>query len=139
MVAVVAIDEPQIAPNPAHAATVDIAVVHRLDRGLRRLIVGHLDEAEALASARLTIHHHLRRTHRAVLCEQAFERRVGDLVIQVADVQFLRHALLRFSRYRPGSPMKVSGRKAIGQRGGLPSRDDENSRHRAESVEMRAP
>ena len=46
-------------------AAVDIAVVHRRNRGLGGLIVSHLDEAEALAPAGLTIHHHLRRARAA--------------------------------------------------------------------------
>ena len=56
-----------------------------------RVVIRHFHETKALAAAGIAVLDDLRAAHRAELREQFFERRVGDVVTQVSDVQLLSH------------------------------------------------
>src|SRR5689334_23487100 len=71
------------------AAAADHLAVEGGDGGLGLLVAAHLDEAEPLRPARVTVHDDLRRLHRAVRREHLLQRAVGHVVGQVADVQLL--------------------------------------------------
>jgi len=65
--------------------------VHALDRGLRLGIRTHLDEAEALRAARVTVHHHLGGRDGPKLGESLLEFIVTHTVGQIAYVQLVAH------------------------------------------------
>src|SRR5262249_2760907 len=68
-------------------AALELGAVHRLDGGLRA--VGHLDEPEPAAAARLPVADHLGLGDRPVLAEQLVEVGRRGRERQVSDVQIL--------------------------------------------------
>ena len=63
------------------------------DRGLSLGIAAHLDKAETLGAAAVTIHDDLRAGDRAVRPEQLFESCTVNIVAQITDIQFFTHDL----------------------------------------------
>jgi hypothetical protein len=72
-------------------ATVVLRLVQVLGRFASAIFIFHLDEAKALAAARVAVHDDLRTADNAVLAEEFFENLVGDTVAQVTNVQLLSH------------------------------------------------
>ncbi len=70
-------------------ATTVFVIVQAINCGLRFVLGVHLDEAEAFASAGVAILDHLGALNRAEMSEEGFERRIVNLVAQVADVELL--------------------------------------------------
>src|SRR5262249_2648282 len=68
-----------------------LLTVQPSDRILGLLVVGHLDKAESLRSTCVAVHDYLCGLDGSVRCEQLFERGLGHVVSQVADIQFLTH------------------------------------------------
>src|SRR5436305_168319 len=68
-----------------------LLIVEPLDRRLSLGLGIHLDKAESLAAARITVLNHLGALHRSVLSEPAFQVGRGYRVGQVANIQFLSH------------------------------------------------
>src|SRR5205085_8796306 len=68
-----------------------LAAVQTLDGCSRFRLTSHLDEAEALAPARVAIGDDLRALHIAECTKQFFEARTIDTEAQVTDVQLLTH------------------------------------------------
>ena len=61
------------------------------DGRLGLVVVGHLDEAEALAAAGVPVVDDLGGNDLPVLTKQLFQLRAIDLVAQVPDIQLFRH------------------------------------------------
>lgn len=68
-----------------------LLAVHAVDGGLRFSVRAHLDETKTLGSTGFTVHHDLRRRHRAELSECLLEIVVSYAVRQVTDVEFVAH------------------------------------------------
>jgi len=85
------------------STSIVIAAIQCLDRYMRLVVVGHLNEAESSTAAGVTVDQDLRRAHGTELCEQLLELLGSDGVPEVPDVKPLRHrnrplkALLRLS------------------------------------------
>lgn len=69
--------------------TTVFVIVQAFNCGLRFVFGVHLDEAEAFASTRVAILDHLGALDRAEMSEEGFERRIVNLVAQIADVELL--------------------------------------------------
>src|SRR5262245_4994897 len=100
-VATPAISAPATAPVFARPGLIDrertpsgVLAIQCRDGGLGFLVRLHLDETEALGSARIPIHDDLSRLHRAVGFEHLFEVPRGHGVAQIADVQLSSHCRL---------------------------------------------
>src|SRR5262249_1691307 len=74
-----------------HRTRVVLLAVQALDRGLRGLVICHLDETEALRAARVAVHDDRRGLDAAELPEQCLQVFLGRVVTEIADVKFLRH------------------------------------------------
>src|SRR4051812_20523295 len=61
------------------------------DGGLGLLVAAHLDEAEALAPAGVTVLDHFRALDRAVRAAHLLQVRAGGVVTEIPDVQFAAH------------------------------------------------
>src|SRR6516225_6478452 len=103
------------------SSAVDLGAIERLDRRLRFLIAAHLHEAEPLGAAAVPVHDHLGRLDRSVRREHLLERGIGDLVGQIANVQFLAHERTPGNRERSwqlhcgatGAPIRAWGRGKV--------------------------
>jgi hypothetical protein len=71
-----------------------LAEVQSLNRLTGRIVIGHFDEAEALAAACIAILNHLRATHLAEFREYFLELRAVNAVAQIAYIKFLTHERL---------------------------------------------
>jgi len=85
------------------STSIMIAAIQCLDRYMRLIVVGHLNEAESSTATSVTVDQDLCRAHGTELCEQLLELLRSDGVLEVPDVKPLRHrnsplqALLRQS------------------------------------------
>ena len=78
-------------------ATVDGLAVHAIDGSLRFRIRAHFHKAEALGTARFTVHHDLGGSHGAKLRKSLQQRVIANRIGQITDVKFVSH----------GEPSKV--------------------------------
>jgi hypothetical protein len=72
-------------------ATAEILAIQAVDRSAGFRVGRHLDEAEALALARVTVGNDLDRLDLAELCKLLLQLVFGDLERQIADIQLLSH------------------------------------------------
>jgi hypothetical protein len=85
------------------STSIMIAAIQCLDRCMRLVVVGHLNEAESSTTTGVTVDQDLCRAYGTELCEQLLELLRSDGVLEVPDVKPLRHrnrplqALLRQS------------------------------------------
>jgi len=80
-----------------HGARVVLLAIQALDRGLRGLVICHLDETEALRAARVAVHDDRGGLDAAELPEQSLQVFLGCVVTEISDVEFLRHLGLGLS------------------------------------------
>src|SRR5690606_29466193 len=100
--------------HPQRAA-VELRAVHLLDRGLRRLRRGHLDEPEAAGPAGLALGHQLHLDRLTELGERVAQRLLGGREGEVSHIESISH--LHFScgpgAEAPFSHLSVESRIAV--------------------------
>src|SRR5271157_291726 len=82
---------PRLGLVDGESTSIMIAAIQCLDRYMRLVVIGHLDEAESSTTARVPVDQDLCRAHGTELCEQLLELLGSDSILEVPDVKPHRH------------------------------------------------